>query len=146
MHALVVSPFMGEDLQIIKQAEQRWASYADAPELFQGDHLLHTDWSPGNVLINDTTHLVDWAWPTQGAAWIDPACWVVWLVASGHRPPAAEDWAAQVPAWRSAPRDALDSFARAQAVMWVGIAQDGPDSWTNRIADAARRWAGHGST
>jgi hypothetical protein len=133
------------ELQIIKQAEQRWASYADAPELFQGEHLLYTDWSLGNVLINGTTHLVDWAWPTRGAGWIDPACWVVWLVASGHCPPAAESWAAQVPTWRSAPPEALDAFARAQVAMWEGIARDGPNSWTDRIAVAARQWAKHRS-
>ncbi|MCA1709553.1 MAG: hypothetical protein LC808_42255, partial [Actinobacteria bacterium] len=70
----------------------------------------------------------------------------VWLVASGHEPQAAEVWAAQVPAWHSAPRDARDSFAWVQAAMWRGIAQNGPDSWTDRIADAAHRWAEHRNT
>jgi hypothetical protein len=125
----------------MKQAEHRWSSYPDAPELFAGEHLLHTEWSPGNVLVNDAAHLVDWAWPTRGAGWIDPACWVVWLVASGHSPRSAEAWAAQVPAWHAAPRDSLNAFARVQATMWDGIAQDGPEPWTQRMAGAARQWA-----
>lgn len=130
----------------LKSAPQRWASYTDDPELFTGDHLLHTEWSPGNVLINDVAHLVDWAWPTRGAAWIDPACWAVWLVASGHSPQSAEHWAAQLPAWRSAPLDALNAFAWAQAALWDGIAQDGPEPWTEHLSDAAHQWAEHCST
>lgn len=130
----------------LKNAPQRWASYTNDPELFTGDQLLHTEWNPGNVLINDAAHLVDWAWPTRGAAWIDPACWVVWLVASGHSPPSAEDWAAQLTAWRSAPLQALNAFARVQAALWEGIAHDDPEPWTERLANAARQWAEHRST
>ncbi|MGH3850608.1 MAG: hypothetical protein ACRDRT_13045, partial [Pseudonocardiaceae bacterium] len=124
----------------IKQAEQRWSSYTDTPELFAGEHLLHTEWSPGNVVVNGAAQLVDWAWPTRGAGWIDPACWVVWLVASGHSPQSAEGWAARVPAWHAAPRGCLDAFARAQAGMWKGIAQDGPEPWTQRMSISARKW------
>lgn len=29
--------------------------------------------------------------------------------------------------------------------MWKEIAYDSPDSWTDQIADAARRWAEHRS-
>lgn len=127
----------------LKQAEQRWASYTDTPELFAGDCLLHTEWSPGNVMVNDTAHLVDWAWPTKGAAWIDPACWVIWLVASGHHPQSAQAWAARVPAWHGASLASLIKFARAQAGMWDEIAQDDPEPWTHRTAEAARQWAEH---
>lgn len=107
--------------------------------------MLHTEWSPGNVVVNDVAHVVDWAWPTRGAGWIDPACWIVWLMASGHSCPSAENWAAQVPPWHTAPRDCLDEFARAQASMWQEIAHDDPQPWTHRMADAARRWAEHRS-
>jgi hypothetical protein len=129
----------------LKLAQQRWSSYTDAAQLFAGDHVLHTEWSPGNVVVNDVAHVVDWAWPTRGAGWIDPACWVVWLVASGHSCPSAENWAAQVPTWHAAPREYLDEFARAQASMWQEIDHDDPQPWTHRMAGAARCWAEHRS-
>ncbi|MFD8493772.1 aminoglycoside phosphotransferase [Amycolatopsis sp. NPDC059657] len=125
----------------LKLAEKRWASFSDTPDLFAGDHLLHTEWSPSNVLVNDTALFVDWAWATRGAAWIDPACWVVWLIASGHPPQDAESWANQVPSWRSAPANSLDAFAAAQAALWRGIAEADPEPWIEGIAAAARRWS-----
>lgn len=73
------------------------------------------------------------------------ACWVVWLMASGNSPQSAEAWAAQVPAWNSAPRGSLDAFARVQATMWDEIARDDPEPWTQRMADAARQWVEHRS-
>lgn len=127
----------------IKQAEQRWSAYTETPEILAGNALLHTEWSPGNVLISDRAYLVDWAWPTRGAAWIDPACWTVWLVASGHTPHAAESWARHVPSFRDAPAGALDEFARIQALMWSGIAAESSESWTKSMAEASALWAAH---
>ena len=46
-------------------------------------------------------------WPTRGAAWIDPACWIVWLVFAGHVPREAEQRAIKVPAWFTAPRNGV---------------------------------------
>jgi hypothetical protein len=57
--------------------EQPWTGLADDTDLalLAGDHLLHTDLNPDNILISDgRAWLVDWAWTTLGAAWIDPAC------------------------------------------------------------------------
>ena len=130
----------------VKQADQRWASYTSTPDLLVGTSLLHTDWSPGNVLVNGRAYLVDWAWPTRGAAWIDPACLAVWLIASGHTPRSAESWAAQIPSWQSAPASALDEFARVQALMWDGIAADSSEPWTRNLARASRQWASHRET
>jgi len=101
----------------LKRAELRWSAYSPQPDLFAGDHLSHTDWSPGNVLIDDGARLVDWAWPTRGAAWIDPACWVVWLIASGHNPAQAQAQAARIPAFARAPEQAVTAFAAAQAAI-----------------------------
>jgi hypothetical protein len=127
----------------VKLAEQRWAAYTRTPGLLAGRSLLHTEWTPGNVLVGERALLVDWAWPTRGAAWIDPACLGVWLIASGHAPDSAESWAARVPSWRDAPPGALDEFARVQALMWEGIADDSAEEWTKKMARAARRWASH---
>jgi aminoglycoside phosphotransferase (APT) family kinase protein len=74
--------------------------------------LLHTDWNNANVLIGEQTWLVDWGWATRGAPWLDAAYWIIWLIAAGHKPAAAEGHAAQVPAFSTAPVDAVTTFAR----------------------------------
>ncbi|MCW2929125.1 MAG: hypothetical protein JWM19_87 [Actinomycetia bacterium] len=127
----------------VKRAEDRWAAYTKTPELLAGTSLLHTEWTPGNVLVADRARLVDWAWPTRGAAWIDPACLAVWLTASGHTPRSAESWAAGIPSWQAASPTALDEFARIQALMWEGIAADSPEDWTTNLARASRQYATH---
>jgi hypothetical protein len=127
----------------VKRAEDRWRSYTDRPELLVGSALLHTDWTPGNVLVSDRVMVVDWAWPTRGAAWIDPACWVVWLIASGHTPDSAETWAARIPSWQHAPAGAVDEYARIQARMWDGIDAESAEDWTSALARAAHQWVGH---
>lgn len=132
----------------LKQIEQRLAGYVDDPadaELLRGDTLLHTDWTPDNVLIVDNAaRVVDWAWPTRGAAWIDAACWVVWLIAAGHSPADAEQWATKTPAWSTTSVHALDVFATAQQRLWHGIAEDAPETpWKRSLAQAAHRWATH---
>lgn len=128
----------------LKHAEQRWSAFSDSPGLFAGAALLHTELSPGNVLITETcAHLVDWAWPTRGASWIDPACAVVWLIAFGHTPADAERWAEQLPAWHTATPTHLAAFAQTQHTMWASIAADHPDAWIRRVAQGAQRWAEH---
>lgn len=124
----------------LKHAEQRWSAYSQQAMLFAGTHLSHTDWSPANVLIAGDARLVDWAWPTRGAAWIDPACWTVWLIASGHSPAQAENQAAAVPAFAHAPRHAVTAFAAAQAAMWADIGDEAPHPG---LAAAAARWHKH---
>lgn len=134
----------------LRHAEQRLHRYlereADA-ELFAGDALLHTDLNNENVLIRgEQALLVDWAWATLGAPWLDAAYWVIWLMAAGgHAPEAAEQWAARIPAWHVAPRASVDAFAAANANLWEEIAGDTPDTWTGRMLDAAQLWATHRS-
>lgn len=127
----------------LKHAEQRWAAYSQHARLFAGEHLSHTDWSPGNVLIASDARLVDWAWPTRGADWIDPACWIVWLIASGHHPAQAESHAASIPAFARAPRHAVTAFAAAQAAMWAEIGSKAPHP---SLATAATEWHQHRAT
>lgn len=51
----------------------------------------HTDIYGRNVLVgDDQSWLVDWEWPTVGAAAIMPSCLAVQLVSSGHSPKAPE--------------------------------------------------------
>ncbi|RCG19058.1 hypothetical protein DQ384_38690 [Sphaerisporangium album] len=118
--------------------------HTETPEVLAGDHLLHTDWNPRHVLIDEKrAHLVGWSYPTLGAAWIDPACWLVWLIQAGHNPSAAERAAARAPSWDTASRDALDSFSATQVSFWTSLAHEKSDPRANQLAAAARRWASH---
>ncbi|QDN54186.1 aminoglycoside phosphotransferase [Streptomyces sp. S1D4-20] len=130
----------------LKRAEDRWASYIADPDLrtaLAGEHLAHTDFNPENVLItHDRALMVDWAWSTRAAPWLDPALGCIWLIATGKQDPAqAEQWAARMPAWHTAPRDALEAFAHANARLWAEIADDNPGSWSASPRDAATRYA-----
>jgi Phosphotransferase enzyme family len=128
----------------LKRAEQRWADYLDdrQRELLHGDALLHTDLNPVNVLITgNAARIVDWAWPTRGAAFIDPACLAVRLISAGHTPAQAETWARRSPAWTTAPAEAIDVFALAISRMWMQIASTDPQPWKKKTAAAAHSWA-----
>ncbi|MFE0374182.1 aminoglycoside phosphotransferase [Streptomyces inhibens] len=130
----------------LKKMSDRMKSYVDDTvtlALFDGDRLLHTDWNHANVLITDRARIVDWAWASRGAGWIDPALWAIWLISRGHTPTEAEQWAAHLPAWGSASPEAVDAFAAASARLWDEIAGDEPDAWTQRIQSAAASWSDH---
>lgn len=129
-----------------KRAEDRWKSYVDEPGdslIFAGHALTHTDWAADNVLIaTDRAWLIDWAWPALGAAWTDPACWLLRLMAAGGRTAAqAEHQAARLPAYATADPAYLDLFARVNARMWDQIAPrtgaTGPERWPRPPARGA---------
>ncbi|MGW7542231.1 aminoglycoside phosphotransferase [Streptomyces sp. NPDC054770] len=129
----------------LRRAEQRFAAYVIATEhleYFSGASLLHTDLNDHNVIVDKTAYLVDWAWATRGAEWLDAAYWVVWLIAAGgHAPESAEYWASRIPAWHRAPTEGITAFARATENLWEEIADGDPDEWTERLLLAARRWS-----
>jgi hypothetical protein len=126
--------------------ETRWdrfaANEAEA-KLFRGDALLHTDVNPDNLLVGDRdSWVVDWSWPTRGAAFIDPACLVVQLVSAGHSPEAAEGWISHCHAWTDADPGAIDAFAAATVRMHWTLAQRRPDeAWLKAMAEAAETWS-----
>ncbi|MFC5723476.1 hypothetical protein ACFP1Z_25250 [Streptomyces gamaensis] len=128
--------------------ETRWdrfvANEADTA-LFRGDALLYTDINPGNLLIGDRdAWAVDWAWPTRGAGFIDPARLVVQLIAAGHSPRSAEDWAAGCTAWVNADPGAIDAFAAANLRMNRRFADRNPEaSWLTAMVAAAQAWTDH---
>ncbi|MFJ9247897.1 aminoglycoside phosphotransferase [Streptomyces sp. NPDC101776] len=129
----------------LRQAEQRLAVYAAKPsdlDYFAGHSLLHTDLNDHNVIVDGSAYLVDWAWATRGAAWLDAGYWVVWLMAAGHHEPeSAEQWAHEIASWRVAPTEGITAFAQATANVWEEIAGDDPDEWTARMLRASRLWA-----
>ncbi|MBC9728088.1 aminoglycoside phosphotransferase [Streptomyces sp. TRM68367] len=128
---------------VLRTMPDRMKAHTEAPELFAGDALCHTDWFPTNVLITGRAVVVDWAWASRGAGWIDPALWVVWLINSGHTPAQAEQWAARFPAWTTAPARGLDAFASATVSVWEEITADAAEPWTLDMLSAAQRWERH---
>ncbi|MFH8492185.1 aminoglycoside phosphotransferase [Streptomyces longisporoflavus] len=135
-----------EDVEL-KHAEHRLRDHAPATALafFAGDALCHTDPNPTNVIVDHhRARIVDWAWATRGAPWLDAGYWVIWLIAEGgHTPASAEQWAARIPAYRDAPTVAVNAFATANDSVWAGIAQADPDPWTHRVHQATKAWAVH---
>jgi len=131
----------------LKNAPHRWRDYVTSQAdlgWLDGDRLLHTDYNPLNMLISDGRGLlIDWAWPTRGAGWIDPACLIIRLIAAGHTPQSAENAVQDVPAWQAAPGEGLAIFARACARMWQEINDANPVDWTQHMAHAARDWQQH---
>lgn len=125
----------------MKAAENRWKAYSDDPEHLVGKTLLHTDWNPGNVLISGgKAYAVDWAWGTKGAAWIDPASWVVLLIAAGHTAREAEQWASRAPNWKLATSTDLDKWAKAQDRLWHNVLHPWTPKWVFQAAHAAEVW------
>jgi hypothetical protein len=132
----------------LKTMPQRMNAHVTDPtdvRFLEGRALLHTDWKPDNVLIvNGQARLVDWAWASRGAAWIDPALGVIWLIASGHSAAEAESLAVLHPAWDTTPVSHIDAFAGAQQRLWESIARaDQPDECTHKLHAAAQTWAEH---
>ncbi|MDX3752679.1 aminoglycoside phosphotransferase [Streptomyces sp. AK08-02] len=131
----------------LKEAGHRLREHAPDADLvyFSGDALCHTDPNPANVMVGQgRAWLVDWAWATRGAEWLDAGYWVVWLIAEGgHTPGSAEQWASRVPAFREAPEAGLNAFALANESVWTEIAEESPNPWTQSIHSAAKEWAAH---
>ena len=133
------------DIELLSLAK-RYTAYSDTPELFDGDRLLHTDMAPHNLLVDGTAHLIDWAWPSRGPAWADPAIWCVRLIDAGHTPAQAEQWARRLPAFDSADPTVLNAFAEANSRYWHEVHHGAPTrSWTRQMAAAAARWRDHRS-
>ena len=127
----------------LRDAPQRLQQYADEADLhhFAGQALLHTDLNNANIIISkDQARIVDWGWATRGAPWLDPAYWVIWLIAAGHEPLHAEKLAATVRSWQHASDKGLDAFAAANVRLWAEIAGPQPDTFTAPLMAAARRW------
>ncbi|NUQ98539.1 MAG: hypothetical protein HOY79_18965 [Streptomyces sp.] len=113
-----------------------------------GSTILHTDLNPSNVLINEdeTAFAVDWAFCSRGAAWLECAYLMPWLIQGGHTSGEAEAWLKETfPAWRDAPEGHVDIFVRTLAQVWAR--RDVPEApqWVREYAAAAQDWHQHRS-
>ncbi|MEV0612856.1 phosphotransferase [Nonomuraea sp. NPDC050404] len=107
-----------------------------------GNHLLHTDLHPENVLISgDRAVLVDWAWACKGAAWVEPAMLAFRLMVAGHPIDGAEGWGRELATWQDG--TVLDEFVIANYRSWRRAADHDPQDWKLRAADMAHRWSLH---
>jgi hypothetical protein len=126
--------------------ENRYDRYAPGTAgLLAGRTLLHGDINPDNLLTapDGAVTVVDWSWPTYGAAFIDPACLAVQLIAAGHTPASAEHWAAHCTAWHQADPSAVNAFAAATVRMYQRFEQLDPQPWRKAMTTAAVSWAEH---
>ncbi|GAA5200781.1 hypothetical protein GCM10023322_79400 [Rugosimonospora acidiphila] len=140
LHNLATLP-APEDVPL-RTIEDRWAEYVghDA-SLLAGSSIAHTDVHRHNIMIGDTAKLIDWAWPTLAAPWVDTACLGLQLIHAGHHPKGAERWCQQLPAYAAASEDAVSTFVRAVHAMWHEISTADPQPWKREIAEASERWA-----
>ena len=130
----------------VKQARQLWAAYVDREaglDLLDVDALLHTDFNPLNILLGpERTWIIDRAWPTRGAAFIDAACFLIRAMAA-HSASQAEALASTCPGWQHAPSAAIDVFALASTQLYNEIARNDPQLFKQRLAAVAYEWACH---
>ncbi|MDM4719793.1 phosphotransferase [Micromonospora sp. WMMA1363] len=109
-----------------------------------GDTLIHSDLNPANLIV--TTHglrIVDWAYATKAAPWVELALLVQWLIGGGHSPEQAEDWLAQFPAWAETDPEVLDDFAARNASKWASKSRQSTLGWVHDLAAWTCKWAAH---
>ncbi|MEU5722741.1 hypothetical protein ABZ783_13060 [Micromonospora sp. NPDC047738] len=126
----------------VQPFRERWRGLI-APELVDGDTLLHTDMTPRNFLLGDRLRLVDWSAPCRGAAWIDTAFMLVRLIRAGHSPADAERWAVRIPAFAEADGEAITAFTDAMVRLWGRMQRSAPAPHRGPLLDAARQWHAH---
>ncbi|WP_285685442.1 hypothetical protein [Actinoplanes sp. NBRC 103695] len=125
----------------VQPATARWGAWIN-PDLVDGDTLAHTDVTSKNFLVVDrVVHVVDWAMPVRGAAWIDTARMIVRLIRAGHSPGQAEQWARGVPAYSAAPAPTITAFAHAAAKLNAHRRRQRAAEHVNQLASAAAAWS-----
>lgn len=102
--------------------------------------------TPTSTKTTSSSHrrgvLVDWAFVSRGAAWLEPAMLLPWLIGAGHSPRQADEWAGRFPSWAQADPAHIDLWSRAIARQWhARSTAAGAAAWTIRHAGLVQRWA-----
>ncbi|MFF3445030.1 phosphotransferase family protein [Streptosporangium sp. NPDC002721] len=135
---------------ILAECPAEYARYGPLVKAFDleelaGEALLHADLHSGNLLVDgERCQVVDWSMACRGVPWVDVAFLVPRLIDAGHTPAEAEDVAARVPDWSSAPRDAVTALAATRALFATRMADIGPAHLKEkrlRTSAACRAWA-----
>ncbi|MGC5015534.1 phosphotransferase family protein [Streptosporangium sp. DT93] len=109
-----------------------------------GSTLLHADLHEGNLLACPAgVRVIDWGLACQGAAWVEIALLIPRLILAGHTPEQAERLVERVPAWKSAPADAVTGLAAVWVLFREFVARNGPAGIRPsraRAAVAGRAW------
>ncbi len=115
-------------------------------EMVKGDALIHTDLHEHQFMIDaggGEVRVIDWGRPASGAAWVDTAFLVIRLVAAGHAPSDAEEWATTVPSWATRSEEAVTAFACYVAGLWGYRAATSPFPGATRLRRAAETYLRH---
>jgi hypothetical protein len=93
-------------------------------------------------------HVLDWSFACRGAQWVDCALFAPRLVQAGHTPAQADELLSTVPAWRTAPREAVAALASLWTLFRLYKARRGPEQTRQAraaAAEAGRAWLLHTS-
>ncbi len=109
-----------------------------------GDMLVHTDLGPANLIVTPCgLRIVDWAFATRAAPWVELAMLAQWLIGSGHAPEQAEQWLARYTPWGEIGPDVLNDFASKNAAKWALKAQPTSPGWMHDLADWTGQWSAY---
>ncbi|MDH6521819.1 hypothetical protein M2163_001188 [Streptomyces sp. SAI-135] len=128
-----------------KPLHTRWTGFLppDVPPGLQGRALSHTDMSPHNMLVTQSSELLllDWALSCPAPTWADTALTVPRLISAGHTPEQAETIARTVPAYRAADPATVTTFARTVHAAWQDWERTRPMPHRAALTAAAQAWA-----
>lgn len=130
-----------------------WDMYAAAISDFDsgwlaGTSLVHYDLHSANLQVDagGTAKALDWSFACSGAPWVDFALLLPRLIEAGHTPADAEQFAAQLPAWKCAPPRAVTALAALWSLFREYKAHYGPRHARGiraQAAEAGRAWVAH---
>jgi hypothetical protein len=130
-----------------------WAWFSPAARLgfahpaMDGETFVHTDLNPSNLIVSPRgLRVVDWAFATRAAPWVELALLVQWLIGSGHTPEEAEAWMARYPTWGATNPEVLDAFASRNAAKWLLKAQQSTAQWVGDLSAWTGEWSAYRRT